>query len=230
MQGNQVCKLEAGKLKGINTIEWGFNATAPKVAKGKSLSFAGAPTVQAGKYKLRINKGNEVFEQEIEVRYEPTSVFTLEERAKQQKVTRELVDFIQELAYFVYKIDQWDTCLSAYQVKYGANNKSLLKLNTELDALREKMVVTTGDNYVGTAEDRLREKLNDIYGTVASYYGAPSVTQLENIASLKSDFEDAKKEFARIENGNLKVFKQLIEKSSDAKGPEIAAFDEFLKL
>ena len=230
LQGNQVTKLEAGKLKGVNTIEWGFNASAPKVAKGKSLSFAGAPTVQAGKYKLRINKGNEVFEQEIEVRYDPSSSFTLEERARQQRVTKELYDFIQELAYFVYKIDQWDTCLADYQVKNSAANKTLLKLNTELDALRDKLVVTTGDNYVGTAEDRLREKLNDIYGTISSYYGAPSVTQIENIASLKTDFEDAKKEFARIENGNLKVFRNLLEKTSPPSKPDIAEFDAFLKL
>ena len=230
LKGNQVCKLEAGKLKGINTIDWGFNATAPKVAKGRSLSFAGAPAVAAGKYKLRINKGSDVFEQEIEVRYDPASSFTLSERTEQQRVTGELFSFIQDLAYFVYKVDQWDTCLAVYQLQNGASNKTLTRLNGELDALREKMVITTGDNYVGAAEPRLREKLNDIYGTISSYSGAPSVTQLENIASLKSDFEAAKKEFARMEAGNIKAFEKMLERTPGAKKADIAAFEDFLKL
>ncbi len=230
LQGNTVSKLEAGKLKGINTIDWGFNATAPKSAKGKSLSFAGAPTVTAGKYKVRINKGSEVFEQEIEVRYDTASSFTAQDRFEQQKLTRELFGFIQDLAYLVYKIDQWDTCMAAYQAAQSTQQKMLVKLNGELDALRDKLVVTTGDNYVGASEPRLREKLNDIYGTVSSYYGAPSVTQLENIASLKNDFEAAKKTFAKLESGGLSSFQKILDKDKPGTRPDIASFDDFLKL
>jgi len=230
LQGNQVCKLEAGKLKGINTIEWGFNATAPKVAKGKSLSFAGAPPVPAGRYKVRINKGSEVYEQEIEVGYDPGSGFTLNERTRQQEVTRELFNLIQDLAYLVYRIDKWDAGIEEYVKNNNASTKSLSKVNLELDALREKLVVTTGDNYVGAAEPRLREKLNDIYGTISSYPGAPSSTQLENIASLKSDYEKAVHEFSRIESGSLKSFEKLLEKTTTAQKPDIVAFDAFLKL
>ncbi|MFM9055138.1 MAG: WD40/YVTN/BNR-like repeat-containing protein, partial [Bacteroidota bacterium] len=230
LQGNTVSKLEAGKLKGINTIDWGFNATAPKTAKGKSLSFASAPTVSAGMYKVRINKGSEVFEQEIEVRYDTASGFTAQDRIAQQKLTRELFGFVQDMAYLVYKIDQWDTCLASYQAAQSKQQKMLLKLNGELDALREKLVVTTGDNYVGAAEPRLREKLNDIYGTVSSYYGAPSVTQLENIASLKSDFEEAQKTFAILESGGLSSFQKILDKEKPGTKPDIAAFDDFLKL
>jgi photosystem II stability/assembly factor-like uncharacterized protein len=229
LNGNLVTKIDAGKLKGVNTIEWAFNAMAPKVAKGKSLSFAPAPQVKAGKYKVRINKGSEVFEQEIEVVYNPESVFTLAERAEQQRVTADLFGFIQDLAYFVYKIDQWDASLADFTSKNSTPNKSLTKLNGELDALREKMVVTTGDNYVGAAEPRLREKLNDIYSNVASYPGAPSSTQMENIASLRQDFENAKAEYARIETSSLKTFQKLLEKNTSVPKPEIAAFEDFLK-
>jgi hypothetical protein len=230
LQGKTVSKLEAGKLKGINTIEWSFNATAPKTAKGKSLSFAGAPAVTAGKYIVRINKGSEVFDQEIEVRYDTASSFTAQDRSQQQKLTRELFGFIQDLAYLVYKIDQWDTCLAAYQAAQSTQQKMLVKLNGELDALRDKLVVTTGDNYVGASEPRLREKLNDIYGTVSSYYGAPSVTQIENIASLKNDFEEAKKTFAKLESGGLSAFQKILDKDKPGTKPEIASFDDFLKL
>ena len=230
MNGNLVSKLEAGKMKGINTIEWGFNALAPKVAKGKGFSAAGAPTVKAGKYKVKISKGNEVFEKEIEVQYDPNSTFTLNERAEQQRVTLELFNFIQDLAYFVYQIDQWDEKVEEFKKKNSAPNKTVDKLGAELDALRDKLVVTKGDNYVGAGEPQLREKLNDIYGTISSYYGAPSSTQLENIASLKKQFESSKAEFEKIKAGNLKAFEKILEKNAPVQRPVIVGFEDFLKL
>ncbi len=230
MNGNLVSKLEAGKQKGINTIEWGFNALAPKVAKGKGFSAAGAPTVKAGKYKVKISKASEVFEKEIEVQYDPNSTFTLNDRAEQQRVTQELFNFVQELAYFVYQIDQWDEKVEEFKKKNSAPNKSVDKLSTELDALRDKLVVTKGDNYVGAGEPQLREKLNDIYGTISSYYGAPSSTQLENIASLKKQFEVAKLEFEKMKAGNIKAFEKILEKNTTVQKPVIVGFEEFLKL
>jgi photosystem II stability/assembly factor-like uncharacterized protein len=230
MNGNLVSKLEAGKLKGVNTIEWGFNALAPKVAKGKGFALAGAPTVKAGKYKVKISKGTEVFEKEIEVQYDPLSTFTLNERTEQQRVTQELFNFIQDLAYFVYNIDQWDEKVEEFQKKNSAPNKNINKLGEELDALREKLVVTKGDNYVGAGEPQLREKLNDIYGTISSYYGAPSTTQIENINSLKKQFETAKADFEKIKAGNLKAFEKILEKNATVQKPVIVSFEEFLKL
>jgi photosystem II stability/assembly factor-like uncharacterized protein len=229
MNGNLVSKLEAGKMKGINTIEWGFNALAPKVAKGKGFSVAGAPTVKAGKYIVKITKGGEVYTQEIEVQYDPTSNFTLSERSEQQRVTQELFNFIQDLAYFVYKIDQWDEKVEEFQKKNSAPNKTVNKLGTELDALRDKLVITKGDNYVGAGEPQLREKLNDIYSTISSYYGAPSSTQMENIASLRKQFSSAQKEFDRIKSENLKAFESLLEKNTTVQKPIILSFEEFLK-
>ena len=77
--GALVATLQPGKLKGINIVEWGFNGQAPKVAKGKTLAFqAGVPPrVKAGKYVVKITKGTEVFEQEIEVTYDPKSPFSV---------------------------------------------------------------------------------------------------------------------------------------------------------
>jgi photosystem II stability/assembly factor-like uncharacterized protein len=230
LNGNLVSKLEAGKMKGINTIEWGFNALAPKVAKGKGFSAAGAPTVKAGKYKVKISKGSEVFEKEIEVQYDPNSTFTLNERTEQQRVTQELFNFVQDLAFVVYQIDQWDEKVEEFKKKNSAPNKTVDKLAMELDALRDKLVVTKGDNYVGAGEPQLREKLNDIYGTISSYYGAPSSTQLENIASLKKQFESSKTEFEKIKSGNLKAFEKILEKNTTVQKPVIVGFEEFLKL
>jgi hypothetical protein len=154
----------------------------------------------------------------------------LAERTEQQKVTKELFDIIQDLAYFVYQIDLWDEKTEEFLKKNSAPNKTVSKLGEELDALRKTVVVTTGDNYVGAAEPELKEKLNDIYGTIASYYGAPSSTQLENIASLKKDFDMARATFEKIKSSSIKAFEKELVKNKTVQAPVILSFEEFLKL
>ncbi|MFN5494782.1 MAG: VPS10 domain-containing protein [Bacteroidota bacterium] len=230
LQGNLVTKADAGKLKGINTIEWGFNATAPKVAKGKSLSFAGAPTVKAGKYLLKITKGNEVFEKQIELAYDKNSGFTLAEREEQQQVTKQLFDFIQDLAYLVFTIEKWEEKANDFQQKQTKPNAGVASMLQELSAIKSLLVVTTGDNYVGAAEPKLREKLNDVYGSINAYPGAPSSTQKENIASLQKQFSEAKARFSKAESGSIQTFRKLLEKNNAAETFKIPEFGEYLKL
>ena len=230
--GKLITTLQAGKQKGINTVEWGFNNQSPKVAKGKTIAGAAmfAPRVKAGKYKVRITKGNDVFEKEIEVQYDPKSPFTLDERIAQQKVTQQLFDFTQNLAYLVFQIDSWDATIDQFNAKNSAPHKSVQTLNKELDELRDKLVVTKGDNYVGAGEPKLREKLGDIYSSIGSYFGAPSSTQLENIQMLKSQFDEATKQFEKIKIGSLKNFEKELSKNTTVQAPKISSFEEFLKL
>jgi len=228
--GSLITTLQPGKQKGINTVEWSFNMEAPKIAKGKT--FAGgamfAPRVKAGKYKVKITKGSDVFEKEIEVQYDPKSPFTLEERTAQQKTTLELYNFNQELAYFVYELDQWDASVKSFLNENSSPNKAAQALSKELDNLRDKMVITKGDNYVGAGEPRLREKLGDIYSTIGSYFGAPSSTQLENIAMLRTTFNEGITQFEKMKTSTIKAFeKELVKKSKTS--PKILRFEEFLK-
>jgi hypothetical protein len=229
LDGTLVSKLEVGKNKGINTIEWGFNAIAPKVAKGKGFSVAPPPAVIAGKYLVKISKGNEVFEKQIEVIYDSTSLFSLDDRKKQQQTTQEVYNMIQDLAYLVYQIDQWDAKATEYKNKYTKTEKYVDALRMDLTAMRNTLVVTTGDNYVGAAEDELREKLNEIFATISSYFGAPSTSELANITALSNELNKAKKQFDVLQETKIKSLKSLLEKDSEIKMPEILSFEEFIK-
>ena len=229
LDGTLVSKIEVGKNKGINTIEWGFNANAPKVAKGKGFSVAPPPYVKAGNYLVKITKGNEIFEKQIEVIYDSSSSFTLSERAQQQQTTAEVFTMIQDLAYLVYQIDQWDAKATAYKTKHTKADKYVDALRMDLTAMRNTLVVTTGDNYVGAAEDELREKLNEIFANVSSYFGAPSSSELANITALSNELNKAKKQFGVLQETKIKALKSLLEKDSEIKMPEILSFDEFIK-
>jgi hypothetical protein len=90
------------------------------------------------------------------------------------------------------------------------------------------MVVTTGDNYVGAAEPKLREKLADLYATIATYSGPPSSSQLETVDLLRSDYTKNLNTWNTILSTDIKKFIGELEKQKLPKA-EIKTMEEFLK-
>lgn len=228
MEGKEIAKLSPGKQKGINIVNWNYVMKAPTIAKGKTFAFGGmtAPRVKEGKYKVVIKKGKETFESEVEVLYNKNSVYTLDERQEQFKTTMELYKMTEDLAYMVYELDE-----IVNYTKANKDKKSLKKsgevLASKLNSLKETLVVTTGDNYVGAAEPQLREKLGTIYSTVAGYYGKPSKSQYDNIQLITKRFNKAKDDFESIKSKYYYKYQKAAAKA-EVKPLTIKTYNEFL--
>jgi hypothetical protein len=97
-------------------------------------------------------------------------------------------------------------------------NKKFLKegtkIKTAFETLKAKMVVTTGDNYVGAAEPQLREKLGELYVTVASNFTAPSPSQVENMELIKLNFYNSMNEFKALKSKYQISYQKQTEQSS----------------
>lgn len=211
MDGNKIIELGPGKSKGINIVNWGYTRKQPKVARGKTFSFGGftSPTVPAGTYKAIMTKGKDIYEYTFDLVYDKRSPLTEAERDLKTQTTMKMYDMTQELAYLVYELDEM-------LVKSEADKNS--KMVAKLNGLKETLVVTTGDNYVGTAEPQLREKMADLFSKVASSYDKPSMAELENIDAISERFQSAKDDFAKLK----KKFKGL-------EVMEIMSFEAFLE-
>ena len=209
--GNKIADLEPGKAKGINTVSWGYTRKQPKVARGKTFSFGGftSPRVPAGTYKAIIRKGKDVFEHTFNLAYEDNGI-SLADREAKDKMTMSLYNMTQELAYLVYQVDAY-----LDQAQKAGDKRELSKLTT----LKESLVVTTGDNYVGTAEPQLREKMADAYSKIASDYGAPAAADLQNIELIRARFANARQEFETLKP-KVKGWEEV----------SIPAFDAFLEM
>jgi hypothetical protein len=85
-----------------------------------------------------------------------------------------------------------------------------------------------GDNYVGAGEPQLREKMGDLYSTIAGYYGRPSQTQMDNLKLIETKMEEARKNFTAIKDKYYSKYKTAIEKAG-LKGVELKTKEEFLK-
>jgi hypothetical protein len=199
-EGNKVADLPPGKSKGLNEVLWNYTHQMPKVAKGKTLTFGGfsAPKYPAGKYKVRMTKGNQVFEQDINLKYADQSIISEAERKTQYEKSMMLYRMSEDLAKEVEKMDllmkTTDEASALIKDKKLAKKLNLNGYKKQLDQTKEKMVVLTGDNYVGQAEPRLREKIAALYSEIVNYPGVPSNAQLKNLELLQKEFEQTKKE------------------------------------
>ena len=207
MDGNKITTLTPGKSKGINTVSWGYNMRAPKIAKAKTLSFGGftSPTVPAGKYKAVINKGRDTFEKVINVSYKNNAGLSSEDRKFQFETVMKLFNMTEDLAYTVYTIDE---IISSEEMSK--------KTKSKFDDLKKKLVITTGDNYVGAAKKQLREKMADLYSKVASSYDIPSENELDNLKLIEKEMVSAKNSYNKLlkkvdlSKLNLKTYDEFV--------------------
>jgi photosystem II stability/assembly factor-like uncharacterized protein len=228
-EGNELIELAPGKSKGINIVTWNGRIKQPKTAKGKTFSYGGftSPRVPAGTYKVVMTKGKETYETQITFENDPNSVITTAERKSNHETTMKLYDMSQDLAYLVYQIDEFMAKLDEISKTTG-DSKVVQATSDQLNTLKEKLVITTGDNYVGSAEPQLREKLGKLYSKVASGFEAPNASEMENLALLEGQFNEAMAEFDSIQKKSWSKVQKVMAKNNIAN-VALMDFPEFLE-
>ncbi|MCI0751315.1 MAG: hypothetical protein L0Y35_05720, partial [Flammeovirgaceae bacterium] len=227
--GNKITELGPGKAKGINIVEWNYNIKPPKMATAKTFAFGGftSPRVPAGTYKVVIQKGKETYTNDLVIEYDSKSDIPLTDRKLQEATTRKLYDMSQELAYMVYTLDEYLKVAEQAKAKGPAGIKAASPLITELTKLKETLVVTKGDNYVGAAEPQLREKMAELYAKVAQSFYKPNQAELDNLEAIESRFNAGKAEYKKIKDKHLSKVTSFLAK--DGIQPLVLkTFDEFL--
>lgn len=137
-----------------------------------------------------------------------------------------LFDKVQELAYMVYEVDEILKTANELSTKIPETKKTNDKLISDFNSLKNTMVITTGDNYVGSAEKQLREKLGAIYASVASQYDAPSPSQKANIENVLELFNTAKNKLEKLKSKHVKKLKEVTQKNNISF--EIKTMETFL--
>lgn len=202
--GKQVADLPVSKSKGINQVSWNYHLKRPKVAKGKTFTFGGfaTPRVPAGDYKVVFTKGKKTYESKITLINDPDSPYSNKERKQLHKMTMDLYNMTEELAYLVYQIDAYIASVDALDNP----GKNALKMKQRLNKLKETLVITTGDNYVGTVDPQLREDLADLYSKLAGGFAPPSASEKANFKLIEKRFKQANKTFAKISKKQIKKY------------------------
>lgn len=224
-----IASLSPGKSKGLNIVNWNHAYKMPKIAKAKTFAFGGfgTPNVLPGAYKVKMTKGKEVYETELQLVYDDESIHSDSDRMEQHKIAMELYDMNQSLAHTIDCVDYIHATCSTHSDHSNADISKMSKeLVAKIDAYKENLVILKGDNYVGAVEPQLREKIARLYGKVVEYSGKPSIAQLTNLKALKADLDKANSGFSDISRLKDKV-NALLE-SNELKPIQLRTLEEFI--
>ncbi len=197
--GQLITTLTGGKLRGINRVSWPMRLPPPKIPPATTLvpAFTG-PRVPEGSYKYRLIKGNDTYEGQVTLVPDPRSTHSAEDRRLQQRTALQLYDMLERLTYVVdATIDLRDQARARANQASGGTARRLNGYADELDQFRETVVATSEAGWV-SGEEKLREKLGELYGGVNGYAGRPTESELARMKVLQTDLERAAQSFEQL--------------------------------
>ncbi len=198
-RGERIATIPGSKRMGINRVEWPMRLEPPKVPPASSLipAFLG-PRVPEGTYTVRLVKGSTVLEGKVTVAPDPRSPHSAEDRRLQQETALALYHDLGELTFL---IDSVVALGDAARERAGAAPRRLARrldaYADELEAFRASLVAT-GEGGMLSGEEKLREKLGELYGAVSGYDGRPTDSQLARKEQLAGELQAARARFAEL--------------------------------
>lgn len=218
---NMIQELTAGKRKGINIVTWSMYKKPPRVPSSAVLlgqAFSGPP-LPPGKYKIKITKNQDVYEGSLDVYFDPDSPHSDEDRNLRLDALYQAYDMLEELAFIDAMItDIRDKTKSTAEIIENKEiSDDLLHLSGQMDSLKKELMATKQGGITG--EKKLREKIANQYGSVLSYQGRPTNSQLERLNSLEAEVYILENKITRITENELK---KLNESLSEINHTEIS--------
>ena len=210
-----ITTIPGSKRKGINRVEWPMRLKPPKFPPATSLvpGFLG-PRVPEGAYRIELIKGKETVNGEVSLVADPRSPHDKADRLLQQSTTLDLYGLLADLTYLSESMTSVKDALAEVLPELsGGDARRVQSLIDELDTFNKTLVVTDSSGVFG-GQQRLRERLGELYGNVSSYDGRPSDTQLEQLESLRAELAAAQDEAQQLLAEPLKRINKDLEDRS----------------
>lgn len=217
--GKFLYSLPGTKRKGINKVRWSMQMKPPKAVKGGStLDNSGfyGPLVSPGNYKIKLIVAGKEYEHTLVLSEDPLSAHTLADRTLQRKTAMEAYQLTEDLAFVAAQVVSMKENLKALQqdAKDKTLQTNLQTYSDSLEAIRKAMMTTReGTNVTFAGEEKLREDLSKVYGSVAFYEGKPTESHITRINGLRHDLNKIAKRADAIHQKMMPIINQLLEKS-----------------
>ena len=222
--GKMIKKLPAGMRKGINVIQWNIQMKPPKVPVSPQMegSAMAGPNYSPGEYTVKLFRNNEVYETKIRLLPDPKSMYSLQDRETRQKSVMKAYNLLQSLAYTdrqTREVRDQSKNLSKSASKSLA--RKLLVISVKMDTLHGRIVSTKEGKITG--EERLRERIAFIYGSIMQYPGRPTDSQIQALdllagesdkiisemnSFISSDLPERNKELVKDKKAEIKIISQ----------------------
>ncbi|HEX5757827.1 MAG TPA: glycosyl hydrolase [Thermoanaerobaculia bacterium] len=197
--GKRVATLPGGKRKGLNRVAWPMRAKPPKMPPANSLVMNQyamlGPRVPLGTYTVKVVKGDQTYPGTVELVADPRSRHAAEDRAAQEKLVWRLYGMLERLTYLADAVADAEA---------QAQKRGLKALAASLAGLRKELVATSEGGWL-SGEEQLREKIGLLYGSVNSYEGRPTQSQVELAGVLEERLEEAERRAEALREKNAKA-------------------------
>jgi photosystem II stability/assembly factor-like uncharacterized protein len=200
-EGELVSDVPAPKFKGLNRADWPMRLPPPKMAPATALApaFVG-PRVPEGTYTFKLIKGKNTYEGKVNLVADPRSPHSAEDRKLQQETALELYRLLERLTFVVDTLIDLKEQADARAEELGGSGRlagKLESLGEEADSLRETLVSTSTAG-IFSGDEKLREKMANVYGAVTGYDGRPTQSQLDRTLVLEGQLEEAEELFRAL--------------------------------
>ena len=230
--GHVVDELPASSRRGLNRVLWTMHLPAPHVPPAVQVAFAATqgPRVLPGTYTIRLTDNGKTYDEKIDAGLDRRVTWTVADRKAQYEAAMKVYTLFNDETQFFAQIVGLRQQVDAANKGRPAGDplrKKLADFDQQLDKIRKEIVATTEGGAI-TGEERLREHTDQLYGAVSAWEGPPSAYQLDNIAGLRSQLDDAAAEFSNLTSRQLPALNSALKsKGGQALSvPPAAAFED----
>jgi photosystem II stability/assembly factor-like uncharacterized protein len=205
--GKLVDTVPGSKHRGLNRAHWSMRVKAPAVPPAATALFEAAqgPRVMPGTYTVKMTKGDKTYTEELNIVLDPRMKFEVEDRKAQFDLTMKIYHTIEHMTFGVEAIEGVRNSANERASKLPEKDllrKQLQDLAAKCDELRGKIVATKEGGMI-TGEERIRELLGQLYGTVNHYEGRPADYQVARTESLAHELDDVLGDFQKLTQKEL---------------------------
>ncbi len=195
--GKLVQVLPTSKRRGLSRVAWSMRLPPPRIPPAATAAFAVGPRFLPGTYTVKLVEGGQQYTAPLRVESDPRSTHTMADRQAQFDLSMRLYGMLNDMTDVVERMNGVRAGLENRATLLPSNDSLALRLRSAsgaVDELRKKIVATKEGGAI-TGEERLREHLAELYGSVAGYEGRPSATQVARTDAIRQEMADVSKAF-----------------------------------
>ncbi len=205
--------------KGINKVTWNLRGTPPKVAAGSTkMDGAGftAPMVLPGTYTVKLIVNGKTYTSKVNCVHDAENKdLTIEDRKLVYDKSMQLQKLYVDVNKTIDSISIFQKRLKADTVAY-AKNKNAKMFYDDLQKVKAELMATKKTS-IFADEERVREKVSNLYGIFCGIEARPNSIQMEAIDVLQTEYNVQADNFSKTVSKHISKMPDLMNPLSPVK-------------
>jgi hypothetical protein len=187
--------------------------TPPRVPTAASVAYVVGPRFLPGRYTVKLTEGDSAYSTTLRVVGDGRVSHAAADRAAEFKLAVTLYDMLNQMTTVVDRMNDVRGSLEDRSTGLATLDTLLQALqrgSAQVDTMRKKIVATKEGGMI-TGEERLRENLASLYGSVVGYEGVPSEMQVQRTSAIGRELGDVTHDFEKWIQIELPKINKMLE-------------------